>query len=92
MGAPGNSSFNENQKNLSILKTPDLKSKQKRTNQTEMINTLDGTTPPFKRQKLLQNFGLATPSPIVQRAHISEKELKDISVAIHLWAQRKMRD
>ena len=45
---------------------------------------------PSKRQKLLETFGLSTPSPLVKYNHVTENEMKRISVAVHLWADRKM--
>ena len=45
---------------------------------------------PIKRQKLLETFGLNTPSPLKRNSHVTEIEMKAISVSIHLWAERTM--
>ena len=43
---------------------------------------------PIKRQKLLETFGLDSPSPLKRNSHVTEIEMKGISVSIHLWAER----
>ena len=45
---------------------------------------------PNKRKKLLEVFDLKTPSPLLKRSEISETEMKQLSVSVHLWAERKM--
>ena len=50
----------------------------------------DDDSTPNKRRRLLESFGLNTPSPLVKKSQISEIEMKQISVAVHLWAERKM--
>ena len=43
-----------------------------------------------KRRTLMDSFGLNTPSPLVKHSHVTELEMKRISVSVHLWAERKM--
>ena len=50
----------------------------------------DDDSTPIKRRRLLESFGLSTPSPLVKKSKISKIEMKQISVAVHLWAERKM--
>ena len=45
---------------------------------------------PNKRRRLMEYLDLTTPSPLVTKAHVNEKEMKRMSVAVHLWAERKM--
>jgi hypothetical protein len=59
----------------------------KRTNDST-ISSEDIT--PTKRRTLLDSFGLNTPSPLVKNSHVTEIEMKRISVSVHLWAERKM--
>ena len=51
---------------------------------------LNDEATPIKRKKLLDAFNLETPSPLLKRSQISEKEMKQLSVSVHLWADRKM--
>ena len=45
---------------------------------------------PHKRKKVLETFGLTTPSPILKPSSITKIEMKRVSVSVHLWAERKM--
>ena len=45
---------------------------------------------PNKRKRLMKSLDLTTPSPLVKKSHVNEKEMKRMSVAVHLWAERKM--
>ena len=47
-------------------------------------------TTPIKRRKLLETVGLITPTPLGKSSKIKEVDMKQISVAIHIWAERKM--
>ena len=73
----------------SLLNTPNQNRDKKRKYQQMTENSGENTTP-FKRANILQKFGLNSPSPLIKKAPISEKEMKSISVAVHLWAERKM--
>ena len=73
----------------SLLKTPNQNKSRKRTYQQMTENSAEKTTP-FKRTNILHKFGLNSPSPLIKKAPLSEKEMKSISVAVHLWAERKM--
>ena len=54
------------------------------TNQTEDEST------PIKRAKLMETMGLNTPSPLLKMSKITYHEMKQISVSVHLWAERNM--
>ena len=49
---------------------------------------LDMSTP-SKRQKLMERFDMKTPSPLRKKSHVNEEAMKQISVGVHLWAERK---
>ena len=51
---------------------------------------LDDEATPNKRKTFLDAFNLETPSPLIKRSQVTEKEMKQISVSVHLWAERKM--
>ena len=65
------------------------KNGQKRAFESEPEHSNEEATPK-KRQQLMHTFELKTPSPLLKMSNISELEMKRISVAIHLWADRKM--
>ena len=49
----------------------------------------ESTVTPTGRHTFLKNWGLHTPSPIMKKTKITEFEMKSLSVAVHLWADRK---
>lgn len=49
----------------------------------------ESTVTPTGRHTFLKNLGLHTPSPIMKKTKITEFEMKSLSVAVHLWADRK---
>ena len=65
-------------------------SKKRTIYERDLEVTADDEPTPNKRRKLLETFGLSTPSPLVKKSHATEIEMKQISVAVHLWAERKM--
>ena len=71
-------------KNQKIMKT-----KHKRSYDASSV-ILDEEATPNKRKKMLEAFDLKTPSPLIRRSQISETEMKQLSVSVHLWADRKM--
>ena len=79
--------------NESTEKTPDqnLRKRQLSLESQESDNSSDETTP-FKRRRILNQFGLSSPSPLTKKAHITEKEMKSLSVAVHLWADKEKGD
>ena len=64
------------------------KTKHKRSYASKV--KLDDEATPNKRKKLLDAFNLKTPSPLIKRSQVTEKEMKQLSVSVHLWAERKM--
>ena len=64
------------------------KEKPKRT--IENVSPESDETTPVKRKRLLESLELKTPSPLKKNSHVNEIEMKRISVAIHLWSERKM--
>ena len=55
----------------------------------QSIPTEDESTP-RKRAKFMKTMGLNTPSPLLKMSKITYQEMKQISVSVHLWAERKM--
>ena len=55
----------------------------------DFTNSFEDITP-TKRRTLMESFGLNTPSPLLKYSHVTELEMKRISVSVHLWAERKM--
>ena len=45
---------------------------------------------PNKRKKFMESLDLTTPSPLIRNTNLNEREMKRMSVAVHLWAERKM--
>ena len=43
---------------------------------------------PSKRKCLMEKFKMTTPSPLRKKLYVTEDEMKRISVAVHLWAER----
>ena len=78
-----------NSSNDSLSNTPNQNEDKKRTYQQMTENSGEKTTP-FKRANILHKFSLNSPSPLIRKAPISEKEMKSLSVAVHIWAERKM--
>ena len=79
--------------NESTEKTPDQNPRKRQLSleSQESDESSDETTP-FKRRKILHKFGLSSPSPLTKKAHITEKEMKSLSVAVHLWADKEKGD
>ena len=44
---------------------------------------------PQKRMELFKRFGIKTPSPLIKLSKATEKEMKQLSIAVHLWAENK---
>ena len=44
---------------------------------------------PQKRKELFEKFGIKTPSPLIKLSKVTEEEMKQLSIAIHLWAENK---
>ena len=65
-----------------------MRTSHKRTSE-KVLEESDETTP-VKRKRLLQTMELNTPSPLKKNVHIDEREMKSLSVAVHLWSERKM--
>ena len=65
------------------------KMKPKRTNENTSAH-LDDDATPNKRKKLLEAHDIRTPSPLIKRSRVNETEMKQLSVSVHLWAERKM--
>ena len=83
-----------NLKNPIESETPETskETNRKRANEdssNESERSIYGATP-NKRQKILKTFGLHSPSPLIKKSHITEIEMKAISVSIHLWCDKKM--
>ena len=83
----------ENEKSKTKEET---KAKAPKYNQTKNKRSYDASSTmldeatPNKRKHLLDAFNLKTPSPLIKRSEATEKEMKQISVSVHLWAERKM--
>ena len=63
--------------------------KQKRSLHDEKVDPEVEATPK-KRKRLLKAFDLKTPSPLMKRKEVTETDMKQLSVSVHLWAERKM--
>ena len=63
--------------------------KQKRSLHDEQVDPEVEATPK-KRKRLLKAFDLKTPSPLMKRKEVTETDMKQLSVSVHLWAERKM--
>ena len=44
---------------------------------------------PQKRMELFEKFGIETPSPLVKQSKVTQEEMKQLSIAVHLWAENK---
>ena len=79
-------------KTKSCQKPSKKKAQLKRTvlDRSPEMSHYDDETTPKKRRKLLETFGLSTPSPLSKMSSIKEIDMKRMSVAVHLWAERKM--
>ena len=69
----------------------DNKKQIKRINQdtSKLSNEQVYKSSPSKRQKLMGNFDLKSPSPLKKKCPVSKEDMKRMSVSVHLWAERE---
>ena len=60
---------------------------QDRVLESPKVSLLKAT--PQKRIELFNRFGIKTPSPLTKIAKVTEKEIKQLSIAVHLWAENQ---
>ena len=58
--------------------------------ENQQSNPTEDESTPIKRTKLMETMGLNTPSPLLKMSKITYQEMKQISVSVHLWAERMM--
>jgi hypothetical protein len=54
----------------------------------EVTEEVTDFSTPSKRQRLMKKFNMTTPSPFRKKITVTLDEMKRISVAVHLWAER----
>ena len=45
---------------------------------------------PNKRERLLSKFNVSSPSPFIKQSKVTENEMKMLSLAVHLYAEKKL--